>query len=138
MKRRAMLLTTFGTVATAFTGATIWTRQYIRGTFTVDELVAEIRRQFSYLELTSSNEDLREFVNEYLKRNGTIQRSRSELRVLVAGGTSKNEYLRSMLKHFLLSTDFFQNRADITKPVIFLSYYDPVVDLCMNPLIVNP
>ncbi len=35
---------------------------------------------------------------------------------------------------FLLSTDFFPNGADESRPVRFLAFYDPRVSPCYNPL----
>lgn len=34
---------------------------------------------------------------------------------------------------FLASTDFFQNGADETRPLRYVSYYDPYVSTCYNP-----
>ena len=39
-----------------------------------------------------------------------------------------------MHTRFLLSTDFFQNGANETKPVKFVALYDPYVTPCYNPL----
>jgi hypothetical protein len=35
--------------------------------------------------------------------------------------------------NYLLSTDFFRNGADESRPVRYLSYYDPAVTPCNNP-----
>lgn len=34
---------------------------------------------------------------------------------------------------FLASTDFFQNGADESRPLRYVSYYDPYVSTCYNP-----
>lgn len=34
---------------------------------------------------------------------------------------------------FLASTDFFQNGADETRPLHYVTYYDPYVSSCYNP-----
>lgn len=34
---------------------------------------------------------------------------------------------------FLMSTDFFWNKADESKPVKYLAYYDPYRRICSNP-----
>ncbi len=34
---------------------------------------------------------------------------------------------------FLASTDFFQNGADETRPLRYVTYYDPYVSTCYNP-----
>ena len=39
---------------------------------------------------------------------------------------------------FLLSSDFFQNGADVTRPVKFIGYTDPYSSPCSNPLAVIP
>ncbi len=39
-----------------------------------------------------------------------------------------------VVTNFLMSTDFFRNGADETKPVKYLFYYDPYAAPCQNPL----
>ncbi len=47
---------------------------------------------------------------------------------------TKNSIDRSkIVGDFLLSTDFFTNKMDITKPVAFVKIYDPYESPCSNP-----
>ena len=40
---------------------------------------------------------------------------------------------RKLLQNFLLSTDFFPG-ADESKPLRYVTYYDPYISVCYNPL----
>lgn len=41
---------------------------------------------------------------------------------------------RSARKQFLLSTDFFPNGADETRPIRYVQLYDPYIGVCYNPM----
>lgn len=42
-------------------------------------------------------------------------------------------YRGRIVAAFLLSTDFFENKMDASKPVRFTAFYDPYVRPCSNP-----
>lgn len=43
-------------------------------------------------------------------------------------------YEQNAITTFLLSTDFFQEGADVTRPLRYVSYADPYLKGCANPL----
>jgi hypothetical protein len=43
------------------------------------------------------------------------------------------QYRGQIAGHFLLSTDLFRNRMDVTKPVKYTGFYNPYRQPCSNP-----
>jgi hypothetical protein len=82
-----------------------------------DEVVEYLRRRFAYL--TISGEDLDRFAAEFGRKYGEV-----------SGLT-----LPGLNTVFLLSTDFFQNGADDSRPTRFVRLYDPQSG-CPNPFAV--
>lgn len=82
-------------------------------------LARELRHHFSYLSIEP--DVLEAFVRDFERHRGPWQ-ARSE--------ATPNA-------RFLASTDFFQNGADETRPLRYVTYYDPYVSPCYNPF-ANP
>ena len=81
--------------------------------------VAErIRRHFDYLTIDEAG--LERFVREYERTFGAVELDN------VAGN-------RLLYTKFLMSTDFFMNGQDETRPVRFVALHDPYVSPCWNP-----
>jgi len=82
-------------------------------------LAQHLAEHFSYLVLDEGTAE--GFVRAYESNGGSPElqdpRVRSDLH-----------------RQFLMSTDFFQNGADETRPLRFVALYDPYVTPCYNPL----
>jgi hypothetical protein len=78
-----------------------------------------IRREFHYLQLDDGG--VAAFVGEYEKHRGPISRFRHPE--------------DDLFDRFLLSTDFFRNGADESRPVRFVLFYDPYISPCWNPCV---
>jgi hypothetical protein len=78
-------------------------------------MASALRRQFDYLVLDSPSLD--RYCREYIQRRGEANLAR-----------------RDFYERFLLSSDFFKNGADESRPVHYLAFYDPRVTGCTNPL----
>ena len=77
-----------------------------------------IRRHFSYLNIAP--QDALRFVRDYEKAYGELPFYRRS-----AG---------DVYKKFLMSTDFFPNGADESRPLRYIMLYDPYISPCYNPL----
>ena len=77
-----------------------------------------IHSHFSYLKIKSG--DALRFVRAYEDAYGELPYHRRSV--------------SDVYKKFLLSTDFFSNGSDESKPVRFVMLYDPYLSLCYNPL----
>ena len=74
-----------------------------------------IREHFSYLKIDS--EITLAFAKDLIRHQGAWNPT-----------TSPRPFTR-----FLASTDFFQNGADESRPLRYVTYYDPYVSNCYNP-----
>lgn len=81
-------------------------------------LEARISLHYHYLQLDPAG--VQQFVRDYEKHRGQIGRFWHD----------DNIFLR-----YLLSTDFFPNGADESRPVRYVMLYDPYVSPCWNPCI---
>jgi hypothetical protein len=136
MKRRAFL--SFG-LAGGLVGLGAWRTLC---TTQQEAVVAVLRKRLNYLQLDEAN--LRRFAQDAVARQAV---SGPRLRLLAAAGPlysqialSGHDLISEGVRHgeervvtlFLLSSDFFQNGRDETRPVRYVSYYDPV-QACGNP-----
>lgn len=76
-----------------------------------------IQHQFHYLELDPAG--VQAFVRDYTQHRGEIRRF----------SRPKDD----IFERYLLSTDFFRNGADESRPVRYVLFYDPYVSPCWNP-----
>ncbi len=81
-----------------------------------------IERHFHYLDLDP--EGVRAFVRDYTKHRGEITRF--------------SEPREDIFERYLLSTDFFRNGADESRPVRYVLFFDPYVSPCWNPCHTSP
>lgn len=105
--------------------------------------LAILRRRVGYLNVSSAT--LERFALDYAAWKGR-RKQLAQLSVLALplrvgtpydflGTTSALRRLEdSVVSQFLLSTDFFFNDADTTRPVTYLSFYEPMSAVCRNPL----
>ena len=77
-----------------------------------------IRRHFDYLTIDEAG--LERFVREYEKVYGPVE----------LGNMEGN---RLLYTKFLMSTDFFPNGADESRPVRFVALHDPYASPCWSP-----
>lgn len=97
------------------------------------DIIAVVRENFPYLKLALTDEQFEEFATTYRQAYGEFDKPwYRRLR-----GWSQEE-TRSRYDHiantFLLSTDFFLSGADESKPVNFVSFYDPYISPCWSPI----
>ena len=137
---RRRLLWVMGFVVAALAGAVAWLRRPRRASDAITRaepwaagppksppeptasqarLIGQLREHFDYLDI--DDETLRRFANDF-----ELQREP------LAPGT---ELSGSDHTRFLMSTDFFQNGADESRPLRYVAYYDPYVSPCYNPLV---
>jgi hypothetical protein len=95
--------------------------------------VSIIMEQFSYL--TLDKQGVEQFVEEYLQLEMPSKTLDLKLRTASLLGTKAHQsYTVSTLTElYLLSTDFFRNKADESKVVKFVAYYNPYKIPCANP-----
>lgn len=84
-----------------------------------DPLASALRRQFA--DFGIGDELIARFASDHARYAGAALRYDVPDRVDPLGA-------------FLLSTDFFQNGADASRPLRYVRYYDPYVSPCYNPL----
>ena len=93
-----------------------------------------LRQNFHYLDLKVTDHDIEQFYTAYKIHYRKLIRFKWE-RLLK--GRSR-EYFESRLDHvattFLMSTDFFLNGADETKPVRYVRLYHSYASPCWQPV----
>ena len=77
-----------------------------------------IKRHFDYLTLADA--DVTRFVRDYEKKYGRVTPRAVEAN-------------RLLYSKFLMSTDFFMNGADVSRPVKYVALHDPYVSPCWSP-----
>jgi hypothetical protein len=88
----------------------------------VGPVVAVLRQKLDYLRLSDGALDT--FARDFQARgDAQLKRLSTE---------NPTEFADELTVQFLLSTDFFLNGADESRPVSYRSYYDPY-DGCSNP-----
>lgn len=89
-------------------------------------IIAVLRDNLDYLVLDTA--EILAFARDYLAQLDDGAR-REKMTLLADGFAQEVEALGSL---FLLSTDFFQNQADVSQPVQYRALYDPYKG-CSNP-----
>jgi hypothetical protein len=140
MSRRQLLLGGLGTAALAALGLGTFGRGAIEA-----EIAAHVRRRLSFLTLDDTG--LRRFAADQvavlLAKRPTVNRLKYHFLSHIA--PSFTRYLRStetrsrleqtidaFASTYLMSSDFFQNGADESETVHYVSFYDPLL-ACGNP-----
>lgn len=92
-----------------------------------------LKKNFAYLDLQVSDEQFENFYNNYTIDNHKISQKAWD----IATGRGE-EYHRvaidNMATAFLMSTDFFLNGADESKPVNYIGCFSPYITPCWNPV----
>ena len=108
-----------------------------------DVVVAILKRRVGYLRVEPNT--FHTFAKDYLEHKKEYKGELAKLSVvsLPLQFLSPYNWLRSghalwrlednVVSLFLLSTDFFQNNADESRAVKYLSFYDPYIVVCRNP-----
>jgi hypothetical protein len=121
MRRRSLLI---GIVSTALGGAVAATSHWtLFGRFSETGFAQYLRLRCHYLNLEVTPAEFEKFVHLYKKHYG-----------LHAPRWSPGA-LEPMVQVFLMSTDFFSNGADESKPVRYRRFFHPYLSPCWNPLI---
>lgn len=136
ISRRQAFVLLGSAAAIGSTGGVAW--NFVNSDFTVNALCTFVRTHFSYLQLEVSDSELQSFVDTFVAIHGPVERNRSDLQSQLFGTVTDNPELMKLALQFVLSTDFFENGADESKPVSFVAYYDPYMMPCWNPLVRYP
>ena len=134
MKRRTLLKAAAGAGGLAAVAA--GTGYYFRDDilrYGPDDFSKMIRENFSYLNFDVTEEQMAEFHETYIKIHKDIAR---EVFLRIKGYDDAHVYEQHehMYLTFLKSTDFFLNGADESKPVKYISFADPYLSPCWNPI----
>lgn len=119
MRRRNVLIGLASVFGTGVVAASHWT---LFGRYTDTGFAQYLRLRCYYLNLEVSEADYEKFVRLYKKHYGLYEARWSP------------GALEPMAAIFLLSTDFFVNGADESKPVRYKQFFHPYVSPCWNPL----
>jgi len=126
MTRRMFLRVVASCAATVAAGWLLWRDSFTsflgRGTARLVALVLSpeqrLRAHFSYLDLDP--EGVRQFIADYSRYRQPLGR--------------RTRVPPDFYTQYLLSTDFFRNRADESRRVRYVAFSDPYVSPCRNPL----
>ena len=128
-RSRRAFIATLVAAATGAGGWWFWRNQFgdqtpeVRLNPWTELVVSTLRQRLDYLEL--EEEGVVHFARDLRKR-----RLHTLLRRLKAGDAETAEWL---VQQFLMSSDFFWNGADESRPVGYMGYYDPYERPCANP-----
>ena len=121
MRRRSLLI---GIASTVLGGAVAATGHWtLFGRFTETGFGQYLRLRCHYLTFEVTADELERFVRLYRKHYGFHAHRWSP------------GALEPMVQVFLMSTDFFSNGADESKPVRFRRFFHPYLSPCWNPLV---
>lgn len=92
-----------------------------------------IEKELSYLKL--DKQGVSSYINDYFGRSRNDVISNMKWKLLYYGGYNSynSNKINDLLKYYLLSTDFFLNRMDTTKPVNYLGMFDHYKSAIPNP-----
>lgn len=92
-----------------------------------------IEDELSYLQLSSGSTE--KFVIDYFNATGNDILSKMKWKTLYYLGYNweKSDRIRDLIKYFLLSSDFFINKMDESKPVNYIGIYNPYTSPLSNP-----
>ncbi|SMC96094.1 hypothetical protein [Pedobacter africanus] len=92
-----------------------------------------LEKELHYLKLSPGS--AAKFVEDYFNATGNDLLSKVKWKALYYLGYNweKSDRIRDLIKYFLLSTDFFTNKADERKTVSYLGIYNPYTSPLSNP-----
>lgn len=92
-----------------------------------------LRSHFHYLDLKVTDAQFDDFYTKYCVDNYAISKKHWD----IVRGRGDEHYYASIDKlatAFLMSTDFFLNGSDESRPVNYVSCFSPYISPCWNPL----
>jgi len=134
VSRRTLLkIGAAGAGAAALGAGVAYTQRGRLKDLTPNEAAAFLRRNFAYLRLQASDDQLRRFTVEYQRRYRPLQRPYWH-RLRGWGANSFQRQMDHFATTFLLSTDFFMNGENEAMPVRYMMFYHPYASPCWNPM----
>lgn len=132
-RRNLLRLGVVGGVALGSTGAAAWFGQEWIKRLHPTELAGYLESNFDYLTFSFGREKFHEFAEAYSQYYEEIRR---ESWHVFRGGDAEEQRktMDEFAMRFLMSTDFFLNGADESRPINYVMFYHPYRSPCWNPL----
>jgi hypothetical protein len=129
MKRRRFLLL----IGVGAGGIAIPASAYFLSSTVKEYAVLLIKREFHYLKLEEGS--VEKYVNDYFQypSNNLMEKLKWKAMYYLNIRPDKANSYFELLKYYLLSSDFFINKADETKIVKYLGLYSPYKSPVPNP-----
>lgn len=92
-----------------------------------------LKKELYYLKLEP--EGVSTYVNDYFKAIGNDMVSTIKWKILYYSNSNweKSDRIRDLIKYYLLSSDFFINKTDESKPVNYLGFFNSYKSPMPNP-----
>ena len=144
ISRRAFILSALASVTT-IAGIGGWWVFKTSQDNNIDLIVAILRKNLHYLKLDEAG--LIAFAQDFLANQPNFVNSRnmdlldlarpfyiySDLFEITPASDELHRVEERMVTQFLMSTDFFWNGANESRPIMYLGYYTPYKQVCGNP-----
>lgn len=129
MKRRKFLLL----IGVGAAGVAIPASAYFLSSSVKEYAVLLIKRELDYLKLEEGS--VEKYVNDYFQypNNNLIEKLKWKTVYYLNIRPDKSDSFFELLKYYLLSSDFFINKADESKIVRYLGLYSPYKSPVPNP-----
>ena len=100
---------------------------------TEDAVSGLIINEFDYLQLDKAG--VKQYVEDYLSQYqpNWIGSMKMRFIYLMNMKAEQSDLITQLTRTYILSTDFFRNKMDETKPVQYLGLYNPYKNPCANP-----
>jgi hypothetical protein len=83
--------------------------------------------------LTLDIKGVEQFVQVYAKSKSENYQLKVRGLYMLRTSASQSKVVEELVRDYLLSTDFFRNRMDESKPLQYIGLYDPYKTPCANP-----
>ena len=92
-----------------------------------------IEKELSYLKLDKAG--VSNYIKDYFKNGSNNVMANVKWKVLYYSRSDSNNSnnINDLLRYYLLSTDFFLNQMDVSKPVNYIGIFDPYKSPIANP-----
>jgi hypothetical protein len=92
-----------------------------------------LKKELFYLKITPGSAE--KYVTDYFQavKNDMMSNLKWKTTYYLGLNYEKSDRIRELIKYFLLSTDFFINKTDESKPVNYLGLYSPYKSPVPNP-----
>ncbi|MEO0477467.1 MAG: hypothetical protein AAF085_16105, partial [Planctomycetota bacterium] len=122
-----------GGVVAGAGATTAWFGQDVIKRLQPSEMAGYLKANFDYLNFSFGEDKLLEFAEEYREHYEEI--SRESWHVFRGGDVQEHQdTMDALAMRFLMSTDFFLNGADESRPINYVMFYHPYRSPCWNPL----